>query len=140
MRIALLLGVDAVIGYAHADPANGVAVGELLHEVAAEPDASVGITVTTLVQALLEVEQDKEATARLRHLMDICGVLSLRAEDALSYTQVLVRIGSDNAGNWARDEAHDVLAAYAFDAPLLVPASVGTRLQSLFPYLEVLEL
>jgi hypothetical protein len=140
VRIALLLGADAVSGYAHADPADGVTVGELLHEVAAEPDASVGITVTTLVQALLEVEPDKAATARLRHLMDMCAILGLRAEDALSYAQVLVKIGRDDAGSWARDEAHDVLAAYAFDAPLLVPALVGTRLRSLFSYLEVLEL
>lgn len=140
MRIALLLGVNAVTGYAHADPAAGVAVGELLHEVAAEPDASVGITVSTLVLALLEVEHDKTATARLRHLMDMCAILGLRADDALAYAQVLARIGREDAGTWARDQAHDVLAAYTFDAPLLVPASVGTRLRSLFPYLEVLEL
>jgi hypothetical protein len=144
VRIAAVLDGGATLGYARAWPARAIAVGELLHEIADEPDSYAAISAITLAYTRLALKTNDEVE-RLLRLIGECVVVPLRSEDALDLADTASVLGG-NITEWTRatntnfslSSAHDVLIADTEDALLLTP--VGDFFRSRFPGLGVLDL
>jgi hypothetical protein len=145
VRIAVLLALEAILGYVRADPTRGLAVGELIGEIDAEADSAVAITALTLVAAHGAISDPADLT-RLERLVGCCMVLPLDAADASAVADLAVHHLAEAAGGptgptvdlRVLSTAHDVLAA--MDRGSLLFTARGNDLSKQFPGLAVLDL